>query len=105
MNITKQPPMVIVQRYLAIEALKDLGAELVQTLNPNLVIEFVEEDEEGLEVTKVELDYEYLLFEAPMYQIELAFKKLEEDNPEKVSSLIGTDGKNIKYSKPQRNEN
>lgn len=100
MNNLRQHPTKIIQRYLAIDILRELGAEEVNKLNSNLVKSYVEENESGEEIECFELDWEYLLFDAPDYQIETAFKKLEESNPEKVSSLLDSNGKKMTYTKP-----
>lgn len=85
-KLSKTPPMEIVARVILIEALKDLGAEAVRVYNPNLVLEFIEEDEDGKEITTFELDYPYMLFDAPMFQLETVFKKIEEE--EKKPKII-----------------
>lgn len=100
MSFKTQTPMDIVHRVIAMEIIRELGADVVKDLNPNLVKTFTEVDEEDNEVETNELDFEYMLFDAPIYQLELALKKLEDDNPEKVSSIIGLDGKHLKYENP-----
>ena len=100
MSFKSQHPMDIVHRCLAIEIIRELGADVVKDLNPNLVKSYTEEDEEGNESEVWELDFEYMLFDAPIYQLELALKKLEDNNPEKISSLVGIDGKHLKYDNP-----
>ena len=87
-KLCKTPPMEIVTRVLLIETLKDLGAETVRIYNPNLVTEFIEEDEEGKEVTNYELDYAYMLFDAPLFQLETVFRKLEEEEKAKKPKII-----------------
>lgn len=101
MSFKSQHPMDIVHRVLAMEIIRKLGADVVKKLNPNLVTTFTEIDEEDNEVEVNELDFEYMLFEAPIYQLELALQKLEANNPEKVSSIIGLDGKHLKYENPE----
>lgn len=100
MSFKSQHPMDIVHRCLAMEIIRELGADVVKDLNPNLVKSYTEEDEEGNESEVLELDFEYMLFDAPIYQLELALKKLEDDNPEKISSLVDIDGKHLKYENP-----
>lgn len=100
MSFKKQSPMDIVHRCLVMEIIRELGADVVKDLNPNLVKTFTEVEEDDTEVETNELDFEYMLFDAPIYQLELALKKLETDSPEKVSSLIGLDGKHMKYENP-----
>ena len=100
MSFKQQHPMDIVHRVLGMEIIRQLGADVVKGLNPNLVKTFTEVEEDGTEVETNELDFEYMLFDAPIYQLELALKKLETDSSEKVSSLIGLDGKHMKYENP-----
>ena len=100
MSFKQQHPMDIVHRVLGMEIIRQLGADVVKDLNPNLVKTFTEVEEDGTEVETNELDFEYMLFDAPIYQLELALKKLETDSSEKVSSLIGLDGKHMKYENP-----
>jgi|GEM_PF-5901406 hypothetical protein len=104
MSFKSQHPMDIVHRVLAMEVIRELGAEVVKDLNPNLIKSYIEEDEEGNETEVLELDFEYMLFDAPIYQIELALKKLEEDDPEKISSFVGLDGKHLKYNSKTNKE-
>lgn len=88
-----QHPMALLTRLLHIEMIKNLGADIVKDLNPNMVISYEDEDNN----TNYELDYEYMLFSAPPYQFEKTFEELEKKNPKKVSSLFGLDGKNLEY--------
>lgn len=85
----EQHPMALLTRLLHIEMIKNLGADIVKDLNPNMVISYEDDT--------YELDYEYMLFSAPPYQFEKTFEELEKKNPKKVSSLFGLDGKNLEY--------
>ena len=75
----KMPPMEIVSRFLMMEQLREMGADLVRTYNPNLVQEYEEEDDDGIAQTVYEFDYDYIIFTAPIFQLEMVFKKLEEE--------------------------
>lgn len=81
----KQEPHVLITKLLYIEIIKNLGAEKVKDLNTQLVNEY--EDEEGK--TIYELDYEYMLFSAPDYQFEKAFKKLEIESTKEFKEIFG----------------
>lgn len=101
MTFKQQNPIQIVQRCLCIERIYDLGEAVVKELNPNLVKEYIEVDEDDVEVTKLEFDLEYMLFAAPMHQFELVFGKIEEEakaiEKTKTSSILGLDGKPMKF--------
>jgi hypothetical protein len=101
MTFKQQNPIQIVQRCLCIERVYDLGEAVVKELNPNLVKEYIEVDEDDVEVTKLEFDLEYMLFSAPMHQFELVFGKLEEEakaiEKARTSSILGLDGKPMKF--------
>lgn len=89
----EQNPMDLISRLLQIEMIKNLGADVIKDLNPNMVISYEDENDN----TNYELDYEYMLFLAPPYQFEKTFEELEKKNPKKISSLFGLDGKNLEY--------
>ena len=65
LNVTRpfreQEPKDLVSRMFLIEAIKNIGTEIVQKANPKLVTMY--EDDFG--VVYYELNYEYMLFSAP----------------------------------------
>ena len=95
----KTPPMEIVQRFLAMEALRELGPEAIEKYNENLVNRFVETSEDGTENGVVEFDWEYMIFDAPYHQLDMVFKKIEEEEKANTSSIIGLNNKPLKFKK------
>ena len=92
----KTPPMEIVNRMIMADALRELGPEIVQTYNPNLIVSFTEEDEEGNEKEVIQFDWEYIIFNSPIFQLELVFQKMEEEAKKNVSSILDVNGQPYK---------
>ena len=92
----KTPPMEIVNRMIMADALRELGPEIVQVYNPNLIVSFTEEDEEGNEKEVIQFDWEYIIFNSPIFQLELVFQKMEEEAKKNVSSILDVNGKPYK---------
>ena len=88
----KTPPMEIVNRMIMADALRELGPEIVQAYNPNLIVSFTEEDEEGNEKEVIQFDWEYIIFNSPIFQLELVFQKMEEEAKKNVSSILDVNG-------------
>ena len=81
LNVTRpfreQEPKDLVRRMFLIEAIKNIGTEIVQKANPELVTMY--EDDFG--VVYYELNYEYMLFSAPEHQFEKVFMYIKEMEP------------------------
>lgn len=92
----KTPPMEIVNRMIMADALRELGPEIVQVYNPNLIVSFTEEDEEGNEKEVIQFDWEYIIFNSPIFQLELVFQKMEEEAKKNVSSILDVNGQPYK---------
>ena len=92
----KTPPMEIVNRMIMADALRELGPEIVQAYNPNLIVSFIEEDEEGNEKEVIQFDWEYIIFNSPIFQLELVFQKMEEEAKKNVSSILDVNGQPYK---------
>lgn len=101
MSMKQQHPGEIIQRCLSIEQLYEMGPDVVKELNPVFIKEFTEIDDDDVETTVNEFDWEYMLFSAPLFQFEIVFKKLEDEakaiEKTKTSSILGIDGKPMKF--------
>ena len=99
MSLSKKHPKEIIDRCIAMELIRENGADLAAKLNPNFVKTFneiqLDEDENEIEVEVNELDFEYMLFDCPMHQFAIYFgelnkmeeaKKLMEDLKNDITS-------------------
>lgn len=80
MSLSKKHPKEIIDRCIAMELIRENGADLAAKLNPNFVKTFneiqLDENENEVEVEVNELDFEYMLFDCPMYQFNIYFGEL-----------------------------
>lgn len=98
MSLRDKHPKEIVERCIAIELVKNNGAEIAKEMNINFVKEITEVDEDGKDVVVYELDYEYMLFECPMYQFQIYFQGLE-----KLAKEIQKEQEEVKKNEPKIN--
>lgn len=71
MSFRKQHPMKIVTRVLLLEELKKIKPELIFKVAPEFIIVYEELDKEGSNI--LEVNWEYALFEATLFQLEKLF--------------------------------
>lgn len=94
MNVGKTQPMELISRYLMIHTLRQQPImQLKQIVEeqklPGYYFVFIDEEQEGEVVTLIELNYEWLFFEATTYQIEQLVKNfIKPIKPEKPKSKI-----------------